>query len=69
MSKSPKFEIDYETSDKITVLNLKDTMNYMEVENKKMMKKEIMEDHIKADFEYNARMIAHIREVLKHYGA
>jgi hypothetical protein len=69
MSKSPRFEIDYETSDRITVLNLKDTMNYMLQENKKLMTKGELHDHEKSDYEYNARMAAHIQEVLKHYGA
>jgi hypothetical protein len=71
MSKSPRFEIDYETSDRITVLNLKDTMNYMLQENKKLITKRLSElqDHEKSDYEYNTKMAAHIREVLKHYGA
>ena len=71
MSKSPRFEIDYETSDRITVLNLKDTMNYMLQENKKLITKRLSElqDHEKSDYEYNTKMAAHIQEVLKHYGA
>jgi hypothetical protein len=68
MSKSPRFEIDYETSDKITVLNLQDTMNYMIQENKKLVAKGLTEEHHKSDYEYNVRMIEHIREILKHYG-
>ena len=69
MSKSPRFEIDYETSDKITILNLKDTMNYLLQENKKLLAKGEMKDNEKSDYEYNARVCAHIQEVLKHYGA
>ena len=65
---SKKFEIDWESADRITVLNLKEALEYMETENKKFRKKKSLSDYEKADFEYNTRMIMHIKEVLKHYG-
>ena len=68
MSKSPRFEIDYETSDRITVLNLKDTMNYLVKENKEYEGKVDLLPHQKEDYAYNLVTIAALRTVLKHYG-
>jgi len=70
MSKSPRFEIDYETSDRITLLNLKDTMNYLMKENKQLEAKEAkaeMKSHEKEDYAYNIVMIAALKTVIKHY--
>ena len=65
---SKKFEIDWESADRITVLNLKQALDYMEKENKKFAKKKSLADYEQADFVYNSRMIINIKEVLKHYG-
>lgn len=67
MSKSPRFEIDYETSDRITLLNLKDTMNYLMKENKQLEAKTEMKSHEKEDYAYNIVMIAALKTVIKHY--
>lgn len=68
MSKSPRFEIDYETSDRITVLNLKDTMNYLIKENKQYENKPDLLPHQKEDYAYNLVTISALKAVLRHYG-
>lgn len=70
MSKGLK--IDMETADRITVLCLKDSFDYMQTEIAEV-EKELAEsfnvaDHKMEDYIYNKRMCEAIRVVLHHYG-
>jgi hypothetical protein len=71
MAKPIKMEIDYETADGITKLNLKDAYGYMKKEAKEI-KKRIKEGTSypaqAEDLAYNERMMIHIKEVLSYYG-
>ena len=61
-------ELDFETADKITVLNLKDAYNYLQIEIEEIRALDEIPDHKAADMCYNVRMVKHIKEVLSYYG-
>lgn len=61
-------ELDFETADKITVLNLKDAYNYLQTEIEEIRTLDEIPDHKAADMCYNVRMVKHIKEVLSYYG-
>lgn len=60
--------IDFETADKITVLNLKDAYTYLQKEIEEIRTLDEIPDHKAADMCYNVRMVKHIREVLSYFG-
>jgi hypothetical protein len=70
MSKGLK--IDHETADRITVLCLKDSFDYMQTEiaeiDKLMVELVDVPKYKMEDYVYNKRMCEAIRAVLHHYG-
>lgn len=61
-------ELDYDTADKITVLNLKDAREYLIKENKMLTTLERIPDYQLADYGYNTNLIKAISTVLHYYG-
>lgn len=61
-------ELDYDTADKITVLNLKDARENLIKENKMLEALERMQDHHLIDYGYNHTAIKAITTVLHYYG-
>jgi hypothetical protein len=64
--------IDYETADKITIVNLKDAYESMRKDNaviqQKLTETGQIEEYKKQDMVYNITMMTHISEVLKYFG-
>lgn len=63
-----KFEIDQETADRITVLNLKDWRKYLIKENRENKKRFPMPDHIAHDIASNTRYIQALDVIIEGYG-
>ena len=61
-------QIDFETADRITVLNLKDCYESLSKENLKINELDPIREHNKEDLCYNTRMMQHIKEVLSYFG-
>lgn len=61
-------ELDYDTADKITILNLKDARENLIKENKLLESLDKMEDYQLADYGYNINLIKAIGTVLNYYG-
>lgn len=61
-------ELDYDTADKITVLNLKDARENLIEENKRLEALDHMQDHHSIDYGYNHNLIKAISTVLNYYG-
>lgn len=61
-------ELDYDTADKITVLNLKDARETLIKENTLLESLDKMEDYQLADYGYNINLIKAIGTVLHYYG-
>lgn len=61
-------ELDYDTADKITILNLKDARENLIKENKFLESLDKMEDYQLADYGYNINLIKAIGTVLNYYG-
>lgn len=64
-----KFEIDQETADRITVLNLKDWRKYLIKENRENKKRFPMPDHIAQDIANNTRYIQALDVIIEGYGS
>ena len=63
-----KFEIDQESADRITVLNLKDWRKYLLKENRDLKKKFPLPDHLARDMADNTRYIQALDIVIEAYG-
>lgn len=61
-------ELDYDTADKITVLNLKDARETLYKENAALKRLDKMEDYQISDYGYNHNLIKAISTVLNYYG-
>lgn len=61
-------QIDYETADRITILNLKDCYRTLRSENSAIDKLDLIPEHKAEDLCYNTRMMQHIKEVLSYFG-
>lgn len=68
MHKDPIHSIDYEMADRITVSNLRDTMNFLikrntQISNSSNITQEMSDAYVK-----NTRVIECFKVVLEHYG-
>lgn len=61
-------ELDYDTADKITVLNLKDARENLIKENKRLTSLDRIPDYQLSDYGYNCNMIQALNTVLHYYG-
>jgi hypothetical protein len=69
MFKDPIHSIDYEMADRITISNLKDTMNFLVKKNEKLVQKAGEYDLSESnEFVKNNNLIECFKAVLKHYG-
>jgi hypothetical protein len=60
-----KFEIDYDTADRITLLSLKDNISFLKKEMKAHKKGAYMHPE---DVVYNIQVIEALKILVKHYG-
>ena len=68
MIKNPIHSIDYEMADRITVSNLKDTVNFLikrnaQISNSSNITQEMSDNYIK-----NNKLIEAFKMILEHYG-
>jgi hypothetical protein len=63
--------LDWETADRITLLNLQNSIDSLVEENNKILSGSAGQDmpaHRKEDFSHNSRLITFMKEIVKYYG-
>lgn len=68
MYKDPIHSIDYEMADRITVSNLKDTMNFLVKRNSQISNSSNITQEMSDTYVKNTKMIEHFKAVLEHFG-
>jgi hypothetical protein len=61
-------ELDYETADKITVLNLKEIYRCLNEDNKQLLSLDSLKDYQLRDLDYNLKLIKNLKVVLEYFG-
>lgn len=65
-------QLDFDTADRITILNLRDSYKYLKKESSEIQeefdKTAEIPEHKNADLMYNLKMMKHIQAVLEYFG-
>jgi len=61
-------KLDYETADRITILNLKKSRKFIQKELAKKESLDKMPDYLLADYGYDQRLILAMTTILNYYG-
>lgn len=68
MFNSRGLQLDFDTADRITILNLKDCHKTLTQENKEIEALDDIPEHKSEDLVYNIKMLKHISAVLHYFG-
>jgi hypothetical protein len=66
-----KLTIDFETADRLTLVNLKEALKYNVEENDAIKEKYLLDDmpdYKLEDFQYNKKLIKALKRVISYYG-